>query len=154
MFKLLAIPLLIAAGSKIYTLAKKANAGNKLIFTLAAVNNWKMKITSGLTFDVKIKLFNPTKESIKLTWAYLDVYLDSTWFTQINYTTEINILPEKEVIINIPVKINWLDLGNLVGTALYEFLQSGKKPKSLFFDGYIKTEGYSLPVDNLEVEVL
>lgn len=141
----LAIAGILVVG-KLLGIGKKAYAFNSLMVTLSAVNNWKVSLTK-ITFDVKLRLFNPTKEVLTVNWIYLDAYLETAYFTNINYTEEITIQPEKENIVIIPVKINMIDTASLMATTLGEYLKQGKKPSKLRLDGYVKTLGYQVPVD-------
>jgi len=144
----------IAVATKLLKLGSKANVFNQLMVTVSAVNNWKFKKTKGFSFDVKLRLFNSTKETVTINWIYLDACLETAYFTNINYNKEIIIEPEKENILIIPVTVKWLDLGLLINTTLGKLLKEGSKPENLIFNGKVKTEGYVLPVNKISVKVV
>ena len=143
--------LLFAAGafglSKILNLKQTAETADSLDVKPSAFNYVSASWNS-VTFQLTLKILNPTKNNLTINFVFADVFLlDGTLLTSIslpNYNQ--TVLKENVTEIKVPVKIQSIDAAlNVI--SLWKKIKSGTLPDKLNIKGYIKANKITVPFE-------
>ncbi len=130
---LLFLPLLLK-GKSAY------NVADKMAFDLDSVK-WRGIKNGAFRFDVKFKFFNPTSDTLKINFLFLDVFIESVFITNITKTNwNFKIEPEAVTYMPLRVEVTFISLFKMINTNLFKSLIVGKMPEYMIFKGHVKIQ--------------
>lgn len=136
--------LLAAAGAAFYFARGKKELVNQLEVNLLSLNIDREKTSAALFlnifFNVRLRLFNPTINTLSVKQIFIEFYIDGKLAGSINKTDDFTIKSNTESIINFTAKINTLNLGG----QFLKIIQTGEEVK-LFASGFIETSFGRVP---------